>query len=270
MRFDDVARALVHALKYGDRLDLAPTMGRWMARAGSELLAEADALIPVPLHWRRLWARRFNQSALLAKAIAGESGVAIADLALKRVKATAQQVGLTQAERAQNVQGAFRVPAERKAGVAGKRVVLIDDCADLRRHLGRLRPGAAAGRRPERGLAGVRAGCRRGPRPHINSGNRLKPIHEAHVMPPVEIYTTPYCPYCLDAKALLKKKNIEFIEFDVSRDRDLRTKMVERSQGRTTVPQIFIGATHVGGCDDLYELEGQGKLDPLLNGQAPG
>src|SRR6187455_3102280 len=124
VRYDDVARTLVHALKYGDRLDLAPTMGRWMARAGRELLDSADALIPVPLHWRRLWARRFNQSALLAGAV---SGVSVADLALKRVKATAQQVGLTQAERAQNVQGAFQVPAERKAEIAGRRVVLVDD-----------------------------------------------------------------------------------------------------------------------------------------------
>src|SRR6185312_2958045 len=105
VRYDDVARALVHALKYGDRLDLAPTMGRWMARAGRELLADADALVPVPLHWRRLWARRFNQSALLARVIAQESGTTVADTVLKRVKATAQQVGLTQAERAQNVQG---------------------------------------------------------------------------------------------------------------------------------------------------------------------
>src|SRR3954465_2426434 len=127
VRYDDVARTLVHALKYGDRLDLAPTMGRWMARAGRELLADADALVPVPLHWRRLWARRFNQSALLAKTIARESGIAIADATLKRVKATAQQVGLSQAERAQNVQGAFRVPAERKAEVAGRRLILIDD-----------------------------------------------------------------------------------------------------------------------------------------------
>jgi ComF family protein len=127
VRYDDVARALVHALKYGDRLDLAPTMGRWMARAGHELLQDADALIPVPLHWRRLWARRFNQSALLAKAIAAESGTAIADAALKRIKATAQQVGLSQAERAQNVQGAFRVPDDRKAEVAGRRLLLIDD-----------------------------------------------------------------------------------------------------------------------------------------------
>jgi ComF family protein len=102
-------------------------MGRWMARAGRELLADADALIPVPLHWRRLWARRFNQSALLAKAVAQESGVKVADTVLKRVKATAQQVGLSQAERAQNVQGAFRVPTECKAEVAGRRLILIDD-----------------------------------------------------------------------------------------------------------------------------------------------
>src|SRR3954464_8570609 len=60
VRFDDVARALVHGLKYGDRLDLAPMMGRWMATAGRPLTAEADVIIPVPLHWRRYWARRFN------------------------------------------------------------------------------------------------------------------------------------------------------------------------------------------------------------------
>ena len=87
-------------------------------------------------------------------------------------------------------------------------------------------------------------------------------------MAPVEIYTTPYCPFCIDAKALLNKKNVAFTEIDVSRDRELRVKMIQRANGRTTVPQIFIGATHVGGCDDLYELEGDGKLDPLLNGQA--
>jgi len=74
-----------------------------------------------------LWARRCNQSALLAKAIAAETGVAIATAALRRVKATAQQVGLTQTQRAENVQGAFRVPAEGKAEVAGRRLVLIDD-----------------------------------------------------------------------------------------------------------------------------------------------
>ena len=112
VRYDEIARTLVHCLKYGDRLDLAPTAGRWMARAGRELLGDADALVPVPLHWRRLWARRFNQSALLAKAISEETGVPVAEDALKRVKATAQQVGLSQKERASNVQGAFRVAAE--------------------------------------------------------------------------------------------------------------------------------------------------------------
>src|ERR1700727_429332 len=75
VRFDEISRALVHALKYGDRLDLAPMMGRWVSQAGRELLAEADALVPVPLHWRRLWARRFNQSAVLAAALAAGSGV---------------------------------------------------------------------------------------------------------------------------------------------------------------------------------------------------
>jgi ComF family protein len=125
VRFDDIARALVHALKYGDRLDLAPMMGRWISHAGRELLAEADALVPVPLHWRRLWARRFNQSAMLAATISAESGVPIA--AVKRVKATAQQVGLSRAERGDNIQGAFRVPDEGKAAVAGRRLVLVDD-----------------------------------------------------------------------------------------------------------------------------------------------
>ncbi len=127
VRFDEISRALVHALKYGDRLDLAPMMGRWISHAGRELLAEADALIPVPLHWRRLWARRFNQSAMLAAAISTASGVPVAAGALKRVKPTAQQVGLSRTERAANVQGAFRVPPEGRGAVAGRRLVLVDD-----------------------------------------------------------------------------------------------------------------------------------------------
>ena len=127
VRFDDISRALVHGLKYGDRLELAPMMGRWISHAGRELLAEADALVPVPLHWRRLWTRRFNQSAMLAAAISVESGVPVATAALKRVKPTAQQVGLSRSERAQNVQGAFRVPAEGKPAVAGRRLIVVDD-----------------------------------------------------------------------------------------------------------------------------------------------
>src|SRR5580704_1699324 len=78
VRFDEISRALVHALKYGDRLDLAPMMGRWLTQAGRELLGEADALVPVPLHRRRNWARRFNQSGMLAAAVAKETGVPVA------------------------------------------------------------------------------------------------------------------------------------------------------------------------------------------------
>jgi ComF family protein len=127
VRYDDVARALVHGFKYGDRLDLAPIMGRWMARAGRELFADADALIPVPLYWRRLWARRFNQAATLATVISESCNVPVLHGALCRVRPTVQQVGLSRPQRADNVQGAFGVPPERKADVAGRRLVLIDD-----------------------------------------------------------------------------------------------------------------------------------------------
>ncbi len=91
------------------------------------MLKEADALVPVPLHWGRQWTRRFNQSALLAETIGRAAVVPVAHRALKRVKATPQQVGLTQAERATNVQGAFRVPDEGKAEVVGRKLVLVDD-----------------------------------------------------------------------------------------------------------------------------------------------
>jgi ComF family protein len=127
VRFDEIARTLVHAFKYGDRLDLAPTLGLWMARTGRELLDEADAIVPVPLHWRRLWARRFNQSAMLAETIARQCGRPVAHDALKRVKATAQQVGLTRAQQAENIQGAFRVTIAGKAAIAGRNLVLVDD-----------------------------------------------------------------------------------------------------------------------------------------------
>ena len=83
-------------------------------------------------------------------------------------------------------------------------------------------------------------------------------------MPPVEIYTTRFCPYCHAAKALLKRKGVSFSEIDVGRDWERRAEMVQRANGRSTVPQIFIGATHVGGCDDLHALEDEGKLDALL------
>jgi len=86
-------------------------------------------------------------------------------------------------------------------------------------------------------------------------------------MSQIEIYTTRYCPYCHAAKRLLSKKGVTFIEIDVSGDAEGRSKMVARAKGRMTVPQIFIGSVHVGGYDDLYELDRSGKLDPLIAAQ---
>jgi ComF family protein len=127
VRYDDVARALVHRFKYSDHLELAPMLGQWMARAGRELTRDADALVPVPLHWRRLWARRFNQSAALAAAVSRAAGVPLLGETLRRVRATPQQVGLDKSGRARNVQGAFGVPPERRADIAGRRLILVDD-----------------------------------------------------------------------------------------------------------------------------------------------
>ncbi|MGU3464855.1 glutaredoxin 3 [Methylobacterium sp. C33D] len=87
-------------------------------------------------------------------------------------------------------------------------------------------------------------------------------------MQPVTIYTTAWCPYCSAAKSLLKEKGVTFQEIDVERVQGARTAMIERAGGRTSVPQIFVGATHVGGCDDLYALDRVGKLDPLLTDAA--
>jgi ComF family protein len=127
VRYDDVARTLVHALKYQDRTDLAPVMGRWMARAGRELTEGADMLIPVPLHWRRAWRRRYNQSGALARVIARQSGIEVKTELLRRVRATEQQIGLSRAQRATNVQGAFQVSAKMQSELQGRRIVLIDD-----------------------------------------------------------------------------------------------------------------------------------------------
>lgn len=85
-------------------------------------------------------------------------------------------------------------------------------------------------------------------------------------MKPVEIYTTPICGYCMMAKRLLGQKGVEYTEYNVMGDAAKMAEMQARSNGGRTVPQIFIGETHVGGCDDLHALDRAGKLDPLLAG----
>lgn len=124
---DGPVRQLVHRLKYSDRMELAKPLGAWMARAGSEILAEAELLVPIPLHRRRLAARKFNQANALAQAISAQCGVPANAFILARVKATPPQVGLTRTQRALNLQGAFRVAGGMAARIEGRAIVLIDD-----------------------------------------------------------------------------------------------------------------------------------------------
>jgi glutaredoxin 3 len=82
----------------------------------------------------------------------------------------------------------------------------------------------------------------------------------------VTIYTKPWCPYCDAARELLTGKGVDFTEIDISGKADIRAEMIQRANGRTTVPQVFVGDRHLGGCDDIYALDAAGKLDPVLAG----
>lgn len=125
--YGDVARRLVHQVKYHDRPDLARVMALAMHRAGRELMPECALIVPVPLYRWRLWRRRFNQAAALADYVAELSGVPHDPLALERVKPTRRQVGLSAVQREENVRGAFRVPELARARIASRAVLLVDD-----------------------------------------------------------------------------------------------------------------------------------------------
>ena len=127
LRYDDQARRIIVPLKHGDRVELATALAGHMARAGAVLLRDADLLVPVPLHRRRLHARRFNQSALLARALGRAAGRPVAVDALVRTRPTLSLAGKTRRERAAIVAGAFAVRPARLALVAGRRLVLVDD-----------------------------------------------------------------------------------------------------------------------------------------------
>ena len=126
-RHTGVMRQLIHDLKFRDRQDARRLFGRWMAEAGRELIAEADVLVPVPLHRMKLLRRRFNQAALLAGELAQLTARPVAPLALERRRKTASQLGLTREQRRENVSRAFAVPDRRAGLVRGRRVLLIDD-----------------------------------------------------------------------------------------------------------------------------------------------
>ena len=147
LRYDEGSRRLVLSFKHGDRLHAAPAFGEWMRRAGAALLADADVLVPVPLHWSRLLRRRYNQAALLAYAIRGKSGVEVLPDALRRRRRTASQGNFGSDGRRRNVRHAFELRPGTK--LRGLKVVLIDDvlttgatveeCARVLRRGGALR-----------------------------------------------------------------------------------------------------------------------------------
>jgi glutaredoxin 3 len=98
----------------------------------------------------------------------------------------------------------------------------------------------------------------------LNRLNSLLNRHPERVQANVEIYTWQTCPYCIRAKLLLWWKGVKYTEYKIDGNGAARMKMAERANGRRTVPQIFINQNHIGGCDDLYQLDTEGKLDPLL------
>lgn len=127
LRYDEASKGLILGFKHGDRTDAAPALGRWLARAGAELLAEADLVAPVPLHRWRLFRRRYNQAALLARELARAAAKPYCPDLLERRRATPSQGHLSAAERRRNVAGAFAVPARHRAELAGRCVLLVDD-----------------------------------------------------------------------------------------------------------------------------------------------
>jgi ComF family protein len=128
MRYDEHSRGPILALKHGDRLDLTPGFTRWLDRGGRALLDETDVILPVPLHAARLWTRRYNQAAELARALARLCGKSVELLALTRARATPSQGAMRSAKaRRRNMLGAFRVSPRHKSAIAGRNVLLIDD-----------------------------------------------------------------------------------------------------------------------------------------------
>lgn len=125
--YDDKSRRLVLPFKHGDRTDMARACGAWMARVGAELLAEADLVAPVPLHWRRLFTRRYNQAGLLAARVARDAGLKLAPDLLRRRHWTGSQAGLKAKERRRNVRLAFDLHPRWAGEVKGRSVLLVDD-----------------------------------------------------------------------------------------------------------------------------------------------
>jgi ComF family protein len=126
-RYDEASKSLILAFKHGDRTDCAPALARWLVRAGADLIEDCELIAPVPLHWTRLFARRFNQAAMLAQAIGRLTGKPVVPDLIDRRKRTPPQGKGSRDQRKRNVAGAFAVPMRHRAAVADRRILLIDD-----------------------------------------------------------------------------------------------------------------------------------------------
>src|SRR5271165_6799513 len=226
LRYDKNSRRLLLGFKHGDHTHSAAAFGRWMRRAGSEVLAGADLLVPVPLHWTRLFQRRYNQAALLAQAVHGAGG-----------------------PRPRSLCDACPPQCRRQARGDHRR------CNDDGGYGRGMRPRAeACGRRVHRRADPGTGAADRG----------MNQTARAVVRVGVELKTTPFCPYCVRARALLERKGVAFREIDIIEEPARRIEMVRRAGGRTSVPQIFIGGEHIGGSDELLALDRNGELDAKL------
>ncbi len=166
LRYDEKSRSPILALKHGDRLDLVPGFSRWLDRAGRALLNEADFIVPVPLHPGRLWKRRYNQAAELARHLGKAAGKPVAPLALRRVRATPSQGAMPSAKaRRRNMRGAFQVPDSYLAAIHNRDILLVDDvlttgatadaCARVLKRAGAAKVNVLALARVVRPLTGV-------------------------------------------------------------------------------------------------------------------
>jgi ComF family protein len=126
-RYSDTMRELIQSFKYRDRHEGLPLFARWLTKAGAELLADADLIVPVPLYPSRLWWRRFNQSAMLALAVGRLTGIPVDCSALRRDTRPASLVGIRAEQRRRNVRGAFKVDKAHAASIRGKKLVVVDD-----------------------------------------------------------------------------------------------------------------------------------------------
>lgn len=127
MTYAEASRRFVLAFKHADRTDAAPAWGAWLARAGAEVIADADLVVPVPLHRYRLIARRYNQAALMAQALGRVAELPVLVDALVRTRATPSQGRMSRTQRERNVAGAFAVTQRRAEMLSGRRVILVDD-----------------------------------------------------------------------------------------------------------------------------------------------